>query len=199
MYSGITDKGLEALAKCCSETVDLSGSDSITDSGISFLIKNCSKLDTLSIRFCRKISGIGFLGCPQTLTNLEAKGCRFIPEGISAIVSGGGLECLSFSSVNNEEVWILSKGCPLLKKLDLSNCEDIELQGWEAIGRNCKNLEHLYVYRCKKLSDLGLEALGNGCDKLSKIFVGDENSCSSSGLEIFKRKKPDVMFVMYGE
>ncbi|KAI3951822.1 hypothetical protein MKW92_009220, partial [Papaver armeniacum] len=78
--------------------------------------------------------------------------------------------------------------------MELSNCADIELQGWEAIGRNCKNLEHLYVYKCRKLCDLGLQALCNGCDKLSKFFVDYENSCSSAVLEIFERKKPDVMF-----
>ncbi|KAI3955182.1 hypothetical protein MKW92_022730 [Papaver armeniacum] len=199
MHSYITDKGLEALAKCCSflETVNLSGSHSFTDSGINFLIKNCPKLGKLNIRYCSKISGIGFLGCPQTLTNLEAKGCKFSPEGISAIVSGSGLECLIggyLSTINTEAVMIISKSCPLLEKMELSNCEDIELQGWEAIGRNCKNLEHLYVYKCSKLCDLGLQALCNGCDKLSKFFVDYENNCSSAALEIFKRKKPDVMF-----
>ncbi|KAI3994659.1 hypothetical protein MKX01_027549 [Papaver californicum] len=63
--------------------------------GISFLLQNCGELGTLNIDFCSSVTGIGFQGCPQTLTRLEASGCKLIPEGINAIVSGGGLQYLS--------------------------------------------------------------------------------------------------------
>ncbi|KAI3973335.1 hypothetical protein MKX01_020710 [Papaver californicum] len=202
----ITDKGLEVLTKCCPslETVNLLCCQSITDSGINFLLQNCRELATLYIDFCSSIAGIGFQGCPQTLTHLEASGCRLIPAGINAIVSGGGLQYLSLSTpyefddvgegcINTKAVVKISKGCPLLKKLILSNCEDVELEGWEAISSNCKDLEFLYLFGSRKLCDLGLIALCNGCNKLSKLYVNYDNSCSSSAVELFKSRKPNVM------
>ncbi|KAI3940822.1 hypothetical protein MKW98_030141, partial [Papaver atlanticum] len=129
--------------------------------------------------------------------------CKLTPEGIKAIVSGGGLEFLSLSATfepakvgdisnETEAVMHISKGCPLLKKLILRNCKEVELEGWKAIGRNCKNLEDLTLYRCSKLCDLGLQALCNGCNKLSRLSVDTDDSCSSSALEVFKRKKINV-------
>ncbi|XP_026384847.1 F-box/LRR-repeat protein 12-like [Papaver somniferum] len=98
--SCITDKCLEALAECCSslKKVELPWCDSITDSGISFLLQNCGELASLCISFCSKITGIGFLGCPKTLTKLEAIGCKFKPEGKKAIVNGGGMNHLILSA-----------------------------------------------------------------------------------------------------
>ncbi|KAI3988635.1 hypothetical protein MKX01_026999 [Papaver californicum] len=139
--SHITGRGLEALARCCSsmETVNLSFCQSITDSGISFLLQNCRKLRTLYIQSCSSITGIGFLECPKTLTHLEAGGCKLTLEGINAIVSGGGLENLCLStpyvlrevgegSMNTEAVITISKCCPSLKNLYLSNCVEVEFK-----------------------------------------------------------------------
>lgn len=207
----ITDRGLEALTKCCPsiERVNLSHCQSITDLGISFLLQNCRELRTLYIGSCSCITGIGFLECPKTLTHLEAGGCKLTPKGINALVSGGGLEIVSLltpedelaevgeGSINTEAVMTISKGCPLLKKLFLSNCGGVELQGWEAIGRNCIDLELLNVYGCRKFCDSGLQALCNGCDKLQSLFIDDENSCSRPALEDFKRKKPGVIIHLH--
>ncbi|XP_026397053.1 F-box/LRR-repeat protein 12-like [Papaver somniferum] len=173
--SHATDTSLEALAKCCLslESVNLSFCGSITDSGISFLLQNCRKLRSLCVESCSSITGIGFVECPKTLIHLVAGGCKLTPEGITAIVSGGGLEELFLSTpyvlaevgegpINTEAIMTISKGCPLLKILNLSDCEEIELQGWEAISRNCKDLVLLNVYGCTKLCDSGLQALCNG-------------------------------------
>ncbi|XP_026460724.1 F-box/LRR-repeat protein 12-like [Papaver somniferum] len=157
----INDEGLEALAKCCAslETVNLSWCHSITDSGISSLLRNCRELDTLDINFCSNITGIGFLGCPLTLTCLQAYGIKLTLEGIKAIVSGGGLEYLKLSTrnelskvgegsmtMNTEAVLMILKGCPSLRELYLSDfVEIIKPEGWEAIRRNCKSLEVLHL------------------------------------------------------
>ncbi|KAI3973334.1 hypothetical protein MKX01_020709 [Papaver californicum] len=168
--------GLEALGKCCPslEFVNLLWCCSITDSGISFLIKYRRQLGSL-----------------------------YINSGIEAIVSGGGLEYLHLSTavhcdpvercMNTEVVMSISKGCPLLKYFCLSNCERVELEGWEAIGRNCKNLEFLHLFGCTKLGDLGLHALCDGCNKLSRLYIDNDNSCSRSAVELFKSRKPNVM------
>ncbi|KAI3963039.1 hypothetical protein MKW98_028979 [Papaver atlanticum] len=197
----ITDKGLYALSTSCSslETVDLRDCHSITDAGLSSLIQNCRKLATLYINFCSSITGIGFLGCAHALKHLEASGCKLTQEGINAIVSGGGLEYLILStpyevakvgegSINTEAVITISKGCPLLKKLDLTYAMDVQLEGWEAIGQNCKKLEFLHIYGGNKLCGIGLQALYNGCDKLRTVSVENSSGCSTNALGLFKHK-----------
>ncbi|KAI3940817.1 hypothetical protein MKW98_030136 [Papaver atlanticum] len=203
MECGISDGGLEALAKCCSslKIVNLSLCCSITDSGISFLIQNCPELHSLHVPSCSNITGIGFLGCRKTLTYINAGGCKHIPEGIKAIVSGGGVESPDFSifsgvgegCINSEAVKTISKGSPLLRELRIMNCVEVELEGWEAIGLNCTNLECLIAFGCRNLCKLGLQALCNGCNKLSRLYIDDDNNCSSFAVELFKRKKPDAM------
>ncbi|XP_026459113.1 F-box/LRR-repeat protein 12-like [Papaver somniferum] len=208
-YSNINDNGLAALAKCCSslETVNLSQCCSITDSGLSFLLQNCRELRSLGISCCSSITGVGFLGCSQTLTQLGAGGYKLNQEVINAIISGGELEYLYLETapdesaefkerciINTEAVLTISKGCPLLKHLFLSNCEEVELEGWKAIGMNCKELEQLYVMGCQKLCDIGLQAICDRCNKLIEFYIdGEKNSCGSSILEHFDGKKPELI------
>ncbi|MCL7032937.1 hypothetical protein MKW94_028714 [Papaver nudicaule] len=204
----ITDEGLWVLAECCSslKKVDLSSCQSFTDSGISFLLRKCRALGSLDITYCRDITGIGFLGCPMSLTKVKAARCKLTPEGLKAIVSGGGLQCLHlalpYGSINNagerciintEAIVTISKGCPLMHTLILPKCDEVDLQGWEAIGENCKNLKNILLRGCRKLCDLGLQALSTGCNKLSNLTLDKEYSCSRSALEIFKHEKPDVL------
>ncbi|XP_026385102.1 F-box/LRR-repeat protein 12-like [Papaver somniferum] len=194
----ITDEGLKALAKCCSslEVVNLSWCDLITDSGISFRLRNYRELDSLNIGFRSKITGIGFLGCPQTLTWLEENGSKLTPEGIKAIVRGGGLEYLELSArtklswvgeesgtmtMNTEAVLMILKGCPSLRELKVSGfVEVIKPEGWEAILRNCKRLKVLQVYACCSFGDRERKALMDGCKKFSILIANDDNSCGSS-------------------
>ncbi|MCL7027305.1 hypothetical protein MKW94_024992 [Papaver nudicaule] len=211
--TNITDKGLEALAKCCSslETVHLPRCCSITDSGLGSLIRNCRELRILDIDYCNSITGTGFMGCARTLTHLYASVCKLTPEGINAVVSGGGLRYLYLRmisrgddvveveeecTINTEAVITISIGCPLLKELSLPNCEEVELEGWEAIGQNCKELEHLHVMGCQKLCDKGLLAISDGCNKLSELYVDkDKHSCSVFALELFELRNPRVMYL----
>ncbi|KAI3968341.1 hypothetical protein MKW92_052330, partial [Papaver armeniacum] len=193
--SNIDDKGLQIMAKCCAslEKVDVSNCQSITDLEISFLIQNCSKLHSIRISGCNDVTGIGFLGCPKTLTDVSAVGMdKLTTEGIKAIASGGGIRSLYLSgkALNDDAVIAISKGCPLLKSLFLDSCHEVQLQGWEAIGLYCRNLESLFLDDCPKLCDQGLKALCYGCKKLSHLYIW-----SDSARELFKRERPDVHLV----
>ncbi|KAI3910325.1 hypothetical protein MKW92_020355 [Papaver armeniacum] len=194
----ITDKGLEVLAKSCAslENVDLIDCQGITDSGISFLMQNCSKIHSLGVSYCDNVTGIGFVGCRKTLTHVDARFMRILTtEGIKAIVSGGGIQSLSLSgnAVNNEAVITISKGCSLLKSLQLKSCHEVQLEGWKAIGLYCRNLVDLHVAECRNLCDQGLKALCYGCNKLCYLFV---DSWSDNALKLFQRERPDVLYPM---
>ncbi|XP_026384624.1 F-box/LRR-repeat protein 12-like [Papaver somniferum] len=160
----ITSKGLEILAKSCAslEKVDLTNCQGITDSGINFLIQNCSKIHTVRISYCSNVTGVGFPGCPKTLTNVDAFDvCTLTIEGIKAITSGDGIESLSLSvvnAINDEAITTISKGCPILESLWLDSCHGVQLEGWKAIGLHCRNLIDLYLFKCSNLCPSGLKA-----------------------------------------
>ncbi|KAI3980467.1 hypothetical protein MKX01_038639 [Papaver californicum] len=201
----ISDIGLEDLAKSCSslQKLNLSNCGSISDRGIRHLSQACQQLSAITISYCAKISGVGFHGFSQNLASVEAVCCKLEPEGIQAIVSGGGLEYLDLSNldnygpqlnrigggfaknlrvlnlrncreVRNTVVIKISKGCPLLQEWNVPRCHLIDLDGWKAIGSNCHNLEILHVNVCYNLRDSGLQALlSNGCKRLLKLYISN--------------------------
>ncbi|XP_026384593.1 F-box/LRR-repeat protein 12-like [Papaver somniferum] len=106
----ITDKGLEVLAKSCASLnkIDLGSCQQITDSGIRFLIQNCLELHSIRISYYGSVTGIGFLGCQKTLSNVYAVDVpKLTTEGIKAISGGSRLQrlCLSGNPVNTEAVF----------------------------------------------------------------------------------------------
>ncbi|KAI3907961.1 hypothetical protein MKW98_003606 [Papaver atlanticum] len=129
--SHMPDKGLEVHVKCC-----------------AFLKENWVHF---GLSIAAKSLVLAFFECPKTLTHVRVCGCKLKPEGINAIVSGGGIEFLKLhdldgeGSITSEAVITVSKGCPLLKELILRECQEVELEGWRAVGRYCKNLEVLAV------------------------------------------------------
>ncbi|XP_059626317.1 F-box/LRR-repeat protein 12 [Cornus florida] len=220
----VSDIGLETLANSCLDLkdVNLSYCSLISDHGISALSQKCRQLQAVRISYCRSISGVGFKGCSQALAYLEADSCKLEPEGVSGIVSGGGLEYLNVSSlswvnggglraigaglgtrlkilnfricrtIGDESIVAIAKGCPLLEEWNLAVCHEVRILGWEAIGFYCCNLARLHVNRCRNLSDRGLQALRDGCRKLSILYISQCHEITSTAMELFKFLRADV-------
>ncbi|MCL7023211.1 hypothetical protein MKW94_016513 [Papaver nudicaule] len=222
-WCGITDTGIISLGKSCSslQKLNLSNCVSVSDRGIRYLSQACRQLSSITVSYCEKITGVGFHGFSETLAFVEAVCCKLEPEGIQAIVSGGGLEYLDLSNldllvarldkigfaknlrvlnfrncrdVRNAVVIKISKGCPLLQEWNLAHCHEIDLDGWTAIGSNCHNLEILHVNMCFNLRDAGLQALlFNGCRRLSKLYMSNHYSqISHFTIEQLKCRRSDV-------
>ncbi|KAL0417944.1 UNVERIFIED_CONTAM: F-box/LRR-repeat protein 12 [Sesamum radiatum] len=120
----VTDIGLENLSQSCLtlKDVNLSYCSLISDHGIRALSQNCRHLRSINISHCRNVTGVGFQGCSQTLAYLEADSCKLEPEGISAIVSGGGLEYLNISKlVVHSWVWLTTIDARFISKLRVLN------------------------------------------------------------------------------
>ncbi|PWA65271.1 leucine-rich repeat domain, L domain-like protein [Artemisia annua] len=187
----ITDYGLQILTESCKSLkhVDLSLCCEITDNGIQCLNQNCRQLTKLGISGCDKILGKGFQGVSPTLACFEAKNCPFDSKGVSAVLSGGGLEYLNLSRdkypwecdlaaiglgfgahiktldlkncnfVEDATIMKIAQGCPLLQEWNLSGCDKITDHGWRSIGLYCQNLEILHANRCKNLGKRRLKVL----------------------------------------
>lgn len=220
----ITDVGLESLANACSglKHVNLSYCSLVSNQGIRALSQGCCQLQTVRMAHCMRITGIGFRGCSSTLAHIEAEYCELEPEGIEAMVSGGGIEYLDFSgvryfggdcfsgigtgfasrlkilnlrmcrTVGDESIMAIAKGCLQLQEWNLALCHEIRITGWESIGINCQNLEKLHVNRCRNLCDCGLQALRNGCKRLSVLYMSHCSKITTTAIELFKFYRFDV-------
>ncbi|CAL1393039.1 unnamed protein product [Linum trigynum] len=214
----ITDDGLGALVNGCLvlKRINLSYCPNISDQGLRALCRSCHEILAVKISWCKGVTGKGFEGCSSTLCYIDAENCNLELEGISCIVSGGGIEYLNLYGVNfhggalaeigsgfasklnilnlglcrtigDESIMAIARGCPLLKEWNLSLCHEVRVPGWEAIGANCNELERLHVNRCRNLCDLGLQGLRQGCRRLQVLYIGRAGGrLTSTALEVFK-------------
>ncbi|OMO62713.1 Leucine-rich repeat, cysteine-containing subtype [Corchorus capsularis] len=220
----ITDVGLETLADTCLalQHVNLAHCSHISDSGLRALSQGCNQLKAIKISNCRGISGVGLGGFSSTLVYLDAEFCDVQPEGIMAIISGGGLKFLNISglrlnfrdgvaaigngfaarlkilnlrmcrTIGDASVIAIAKGCPLLQEWNLSLCHEVRFAGWASIGLHCHNLEKLHVNRCRNLCDQGLQALRDGCKRLSILYMNGNSRVSDIAVELFKMHRGNV-------
>ncbi|GAU29967.1 hypothetical protein TSUD_360820 [Trifolium subterraneum] len=220
---GVTDEGLDTLATACLylKYVNLSYCSKISDKGLKALTQRCRQLQAVNISHCESINGVGFEGCSKSLTYVEAESCKLNLEGVTGIVSGGGIEyldvsCLSWSplgdplhglsfssslkilnfrmcrSVANSSIIAIAMGCKLLEEWNLALCHEVRISGWQAVGYYCQNLKKLHVNRCRNLNDNGLQALRDGCKSLSILYMNGCVHVTPFALELFKSQRANV-------
>ncbi|XP_010242708.1 PREDICTED: F-box/LRR-repeat protein 12 [Nelumbo nucifera] len=189
----ITDAGLESLAKFCSSLKDmnLSHCSLITDCGIGSLSRECRQLRAVTISFCRGITGIGFRGCSQTLTYLEADSCKFDPNGILGIVSGGGLEyvnvsCLSWCIHGDGLAGIGAGFAMRLRVLNLRMCRSVSDTSIMAIAKGCPALQEWNLALCHEVRLPGWEAIGTNCHNLEVLHVNRCRNLCDRGFQALR-------------
>lgn len=219
----ITDAGLKSLSKGCHalKSLNLGSCMGISDRGVSAIFSNCSNICTLIITGCRRVSGVGFRGCPITLRYLEAESCMLSPDGLSDVVSGGGLEYLNLHKLGSstgldglgglafakslrilnlrmcryltdDSVSAIASGCPFLEEWNLAICHGVHLPGWSAIRLYCNKLRVLHVNRCRNICDQSLIALGEGCPHLEVLHINGCVKITNNGLAFFNISRPQV-------
>ncbi|CAI8611514.1 unnamed protein product [Vicia faba] len=219
----ISDDGLETLATACLslKCINLSYCSQISDKGLKALTQRCRQLQAVNISHCESIRGVGFKGCSKSLTHVEAWSCKLNPEGVTGIISGGGIEyldvsCLSWyplgdtllgirlssnlkvlnfrmcRSVSDTSIVAIAMGCTLLEKWNLALCHEVRISGWQAVGLYCQNLKRLHVNRCRNLNDNGLQALRDGCRSLSVLYLNGCVHVTPFALELFKSHRANV-------
>ncbi|KAL5064475.1 hypothetical protein RYX36_026212 [Vicia faba] len=219
----ISDDGLETLATACLslKCINLSYCSQISDKGLKALTQRCRQLQAVNISHCESIRGVGFKGCSKSLTHVEAWSCKLNPEGVTGIISGGGIEyldvsCLSWyplgdtllgirlssnlkvlnfrmcRSVSDTSIVAIAMGCTLLEEWNLALCHEVRISGWQAVGLYCQNLKTLHVNRCRNLNDNGLQALRDGCRSLSVLYLNGCVHVTPFALELFKSHRANV-------
>ncbi|KAK4440935.1 F-box/LRR-repeat protein 12 [Sesamum alatum] len=189
----VTDIGLEILSKSCLslKDVNLSYCSLISDHGIRALSQNCCHLRAVNISHCRSVTGVGFQGCSQTLAYLEADSCKLEPEGILAIVSGGGLEYLNISNlswcIHGHGLTTIDDGfISNLRVLNFRVCRTIGDDAIAKIAEGCPLLEEWNLALCHEIKIPGWESIGSKCRNLKRLHVNRCRNLCDQGLQALR-------------
>ena len=145
----------------------------ITDGGLMKLAEGCPQLESISLAFCRTITGLGISHmaqhCPR-LVSLNLSECYLISDdGFCAIAQRcQGLQIAELSNcpgLSNAAVQQLLK-LPL-RSLNVSGCSDITDGSFS--GVHCPTLERINVNNVGSLTDAILTSMSDGCPALKEI------------------------------
>ncbi|KAL0436651.1 UNVERIFIED_CONTAM: F-box/LRR-repeat protein 12 [Sesamum radiatum] len=189
----VTDIGLETLSQSCStlKDVNVSFCSFISDHGIRALSQNCRHLTSINISHCGNVTGVGFQGCSQTLAHLQADSCKLEPEGILAILSGGGLE---FLNISNLKSCIHGHGLATIDVGYISKLRVLNFRLWTTIGddaiakiaRGCPLLEEWNLDYCFEIRISGWESIGSKCHNLERLHVNHCRNLCDRGLQALR-------------
>ena len=76
--------------------------------------------------------------------------------------------------VTDAGLWDIATGCPNLKWLDVSQCEEVTDVGLEQLAACCPNLNRVRLRFCPRVTDTGIEKLATGCPNLSHLDISHD-------------------------
>lgn len=189
----ISDDGLHTVARSCKMLKDVSISfcRRISDSGIKSLMTYCHQLRSVRASHCSSVSGIGFEGCPQSLTHLDVGSCRLEPEGIQGILSGGGLEYLNVSGrtqvVHGDDLAFIGAGLgSRLRTLNFRLCRTVGDLTIMVIARGCPLLQEWNLVGCDEIRFSGWDSIGSNCKNLERLHVNRCRNLCEPGLRAIR-------------
>nr|GEV80591.1 hypothetical protein [Tanacetum cinerariifolium] len=189
----ITDHGIRFLIQNCRQlkALKISWCNKIVGVGfqgcsaaLAHLQVDCCAIEPMGISQILSGGGLEYLSLCNLNKCTRGHGLGAIGSGVAANLKI--LDLKMCTSVTDDAIISISKGCPLLQEWNLSFCDEIGYPGWESIGLYCDNLKTLHVNKCVKLCDRGLLALGNGCKRLSVLYMTECLLVTRYGIRILK-------------
>jgi len=111
------------------ELLDLSNCFDISEQGICHVLRICFKIRHLNLSRCSivKLLGMNF-GAQLEVLNL------------------------SYTSVGDEDLYVIAKRCSRLLQLSLQNCENITIEGVIHVVKNCTQLREINLHHCDEVN-----------------------------------------------
>lgn len=146
----------------------------VTDGGLMKLSEGCPQLESISLAFCRTITGIGLAylakNCPR-LVSMNLSECALIADdGFCAVAQ----TCTSLKLVELSKCYGLSNlavqhllRLPFLISMNIGGCSEITDQAFAGI--RCPVMERLNLNNIGRLTDTALIALAEGCPGLKEL------------------------------
>ncbi|KAI5069688.1 hypothetical protein GOP47_0015989 [Adiantum capillus-veneris] len=138
--------------------------DAISDTGISAMASGCPSLQRVSLRWRQSIGDVGAMAIAKfctSLTYLDLSRCNKVSDtGLQAIADAGCLQflflkgCTRVTDVGLSFIGYGRAGTSL-RKLDLSECDQITDQGMEPLSQ-MRSMQVLYLPECgPRITDTG--------------------------------------------
>ena len=77
------------------------------------------------------------------------------------------------TQITDLSIFELIKGCPLLEKIDLECCINITNDSIIAISKGCLLLKDINIWNCDSITDFSIIELSKGCPLLQNISLAD--------------------------
>ncbi len=189
-----TDQLVTTLAQNCTSLVHLKLNycKAVTDIGLEALVKHCSELATVGVYGCSITDeGIGYLAKLSQLTSLNlgmSIGGRIKPQGLLRLVEQiSGLTKLKLSGHNyikNRDLELITQHLGELRVLSLGHCTGITEEGAYAVATKCPHLTSLDLTAIPGISDQSLAAIGQGCAHLASIRLESCDKITEKGIAL---------------
>jgi len=91
--------------------------------------------------------------------------------------------CLSSCThITDRTLQALSRGCQLLKDLEVSGCSILTDGGFNALAKSCHDLERMDLEDCSQLTDQTLAHLATGCPNLVQLTLSHCDLITDDGI-----------------
>lgn len=191
----LTDRGIEALSHCCSALTALDVSSNMIN-GFGFQPLRLPHLKYLSMGNCLTLLDSG-LSCLQHCT-LDALQSLDLTRCVS--ITGAAFESLRLPrlttvrlvgcrDLRDEHLCHLTKCCPSLVELDLSDCKQVAAVGLRDGGLLLPPLLHAKFECCMMLEDASLRDLSACFPSLASL---DLSNCVGLSTEAFSAEPVDI-------
>lgn len=165
--SKISHTGIRSISLKCNHIIelDLSHCGLVDDMTLTVLAGGAWKIRRLSLQYCAQITDTGVAriaqGMTSHLTHLNLNGCPNIGEFGDRALKELGANCPNLSElmmgdtkrVEDPGCVALAAGCPQLRILHLSGCENLSKRTIRAFGSHFQALRELKLTWNRKLND----------------------------------------------
>jgi hypothetical protein len=109
--------------------LELNNCYNLSEEGIAHVLRKCSNIRHLNLENC--------IGLKLSEINFEVPELRVLN--------------LSYTRVDDESLYVISKSCRGLLKLVLNNCCDVTEKGVKHVAKNCKKLREISLRGCYRV------------------------------------------------
>lgn len=142
--SGLTTKGICRMATMCSALTHL-------------VLHECFKiLDVDLLVLCKSLTALKVLGLSRSLLHVTSKG---VGDAVAYLHHLEELDLSHNRTVSDVSMGAISTGCPKLRCLDLTNCENGITDAAMVHVAKLPGLRHLKISYVHKLTDAGISSL----------------------------------------
>ncbi|KAJ8557865.1 hypothetical protein K7X08_004631 [Anisodus acutangulus] len=162
---GVTDAGLEAIARGCPSLRDLSlwNVSSVGDEGLSEIAHGCHLLEKLDLCQCPAITDKSLLDIAKNCPNLTS------------------LTIDSCSNIGNESLLAVGRYCPNLKLVAVKNCPLIGDQGIAGLFSSAGHVLTKVKLQALNISDISLAVIGHYGIAVTDLALGGLQSVNERG------------------